>query len=476
MLTEAFPKLNGVWFVRALRAFVRSPFYIAAVALLMLMGCLLSLELVVFYLDCLLVALDLLLGEDALGTIPVVCCVYMSISPENSPSRSPETSVLIQNSTIFQFIVLGVLLFILLVGRLTMSLLDRKHRTPRPALLLGFILLGASYLLGGAFSPYYTLFELGFAVVEIFSLAGLYLYFYYTVDWEKVESWYIPALFTAIGIGMLFEIADMYTLPGAIEGGKFFRDNLYTGWGTYNNIGCVTVLCVPAVCCFSLRSRHGWIFTALSCLLMLGVFFTQSRGSILFGGIVFLGSVLAVLITGEKKTRIGNVIVYCVAAAAFFTALYYWKDGPFEELFKTGMKDSGRFEIYRNCLHTFREYPVFGAGFFGATGVLVDAPVFTRFAHNTVVQLLSSGGIVAMLAYLYHRYETVKLLVVRFTPEKLCLGLAIASILATSLVDMHIFAIGPGMMYGILLVTQERADLVPKRELFSKKLHKRAER
>ena len=473
MITEAFPKLENTAFVRLIRAFFRSAYYPALIALAMACSAVFALELAVIYFYLILGAIALLFAEDALGILPIACCGYMLIAPENNPARNYET-IFGDSSFVLQFGFVMVAAVLLLLGRLALRLIQNPKRG-YPRLLLGFLALGVAYMIGGILSPYYKGDTVLYGFVQIVSLAALYLYFRYAVDWESVPKWYVPATFLFVGIALLAQVGNMYTLPSVFwEDGSVDRSSLYVGWGVYNNIGCVLAMCIPAASYFSVKSRHGWVFTILSSLLLLGVCFTQSRGSILFGAITYAGCAVWVLVASKGATRWTNFIVYGgMAVGVLISALIFREQvkDVFASILEVEMESNGRLKIYRACWETFLGHPVFGVGFYATPGLATEgsAAFIAPRAHNTYLQLLASGGIFAMVTYLFHRMETGILLFKRPSNEKMFVFFVIAALLLTSLVDCNFFNIGPGILYGIVLAFAEAED----REIKERKMRER---
>lgn len=91
MLTDAFIKLRDSRGVKLLRAFIRSPWYLAINAILMMCAELFSLELPVFYIYLFFILIVFLFDEDMLGVLVLVPCFYLSISAANNPGKHEET-------------------------------------------------------------------------------------------------------------------------------------------------------------------------------------------------------------------------------------------------------------------------------------------------------------------------------------------------------------------------------------------------
>ena len=462
MIPEAFPKLENSAFVRLIRAFYRSAFYPALVALAMACSAVFALELYVIYFYLILGAIGILFGEDTLAILPIACCGYMIIAPKNNPAKNYET-IFGEPTFVIQFGFVLIAAVLLLLGRLILCLIQNPKRG-YPRLLLGFLALGIAYMIGGILSPYYQGDTVLYGFVQIVSLAALYLYFRYAVDWNTVPKWYLPATFLFIGLALLAQVGKMYTLPWVFnEDGTVNRSEMYVGWGVYNNIGCVLAMCIPAANYFSAKNRHGWAFTILSSLLLLGIFFTQSRGSMVFGMMTYVGCAVWVLVASKGASRWKNLIVYAALAVGLVAGVVIFREQVkdlFASLINAETNLSGREGIYRACWEAFLGHPWFGVGFYATPGFATygSAAFIAPRAHNTYLQLLASGGAFAMAAYLFHRFETGLLLFKRPSNEKMFTFFVIVALLLTSLVDCNFFNIGPGILYGIVLCFAEAND------------------
>ena len=463
MLVSAFPKLKNTRFVRAVHVFFRSPWYCALIAALMAVSEIFSLEFPVYYLYLALGAACLLFDGDAIGILPIVVCGYMTFSAQNNPGKFPETSLFRRTDRLFELACILTVAVVLLLGRLAVSLIELpKKRCPK--LALGFGGLGLSYLLGGFLSGFYAFDTALYGFVQIVSISLFYFFFYYAIDWREVKPQYFAVVFSAVGAGMLAEIVGMYFLPGVIgENGLLNRGALYTGWGVYNNVGCIMAMCMPAPFYFAAQKKFGWLYVILGCVFFLGVVLTQSRGSILSAIAVLVLCGVAALIWAKKREKIGVAVVLGAFVLAVGVGLAVKHDDTnilFSSLFKSGMNDSGRIEIYRSCWQDFLDAPFFGKGFYHTSGYVAfdPGPFIPPRAHNTVFQLLASGGAFAFLMYFWHRFTTVKLCLYHPTAAKMFAFLCVVSLLFTSLLDCNFFNIGPGLLYSVLLVLAEGTD------------------
>ncbi len=474
MLVETFPKLESWKIVRLMRAFFRSPVFVVIVAMMMAAAELFSLEKIVYIVYVATVGVILLVCEDSLPMLCITCCCYMCVSAKNNPGIHFATSIFAQPSFIVLMGTLLVFAIILMIARVVLSLLNRPKRSA-PKLFFGFLVLGLAYMLGGIGSGFYSTKTLLFGFVQIVSIALVYFFFYFTVDWENTPEHYGLTLFFAIGVGILFQVVGMYLNAGDISN-WFTRSVLYTGWGVYNNVGCVLVMCMPAPFYFAAKRKNGWLYSLVGSLFFVGVIFTQSRASILMGAIVFLACIIFMLVKSSREEKIKHLVFLVVLLSVLTVVVFIFRNQIikiFNSLVEAGFDDSNRFSLYKACIDVFLKNPIFGVGFYRTPGAVIHdgwaqiyPDKFGNFpeglfmpprAHNTIMQLIATGGAFALIAYLVHRVETLILLFRRPTSEKTMLFFCVAGLLLTSYLDCHFFNIGPGILYSALLVCMEGA-------------------
>ena len=282
---------------------------------------------------------------------------------------------------------------------------------------------------------------------------------------EQTDGFY----FLLLGFGIMLETVRLYFLPGVVTPEGVDRGKLTTGWGMYNNIGCIIAMCIPASFYFASTRKNGWQYTLLGCLTLAGVVLTQSRGSILFGGIVFLASYAYVIVRSRGRERLCHLIVAgaLILLAMIAVAVFFEK---FMQLFSSMLRfdSNGRDGIWESGLKQFAGHPLFGVGFYECEafrwGQLPSDSFLPPRYHNTYLQLMASGGVVALLAYAFHRFQTVRLLWRRRTRENIFLAFIVLALILTSTVDCHFFNFGPGLLYSVILVFLERGSPEEKRE------------
>jgi O-antigen ligase len=268
------------------------------------------------------------------------------------------------------------------------------------------------------------------------------------------------------------EVGCIYISENVIVNGQIIRGRIYSGWGCYNNIGAMISMSIPFAFYFANRKkRFGSLFLVVGCLLLAAVFFSCSRGSMVGGVAAFAASFIYTYIKAKKNPEIRIATYVILVLSVIFAIIYgdkiiYLFDAvPSISDVDNGslsFNDSGRFDIYLNGLKVFVDNPIFGQTFYPASFPMYDfsdVEAFSSFFpprwHNTLVQLLATGGIAALTAYALHRIQTLQVFFRKRNREKTFIGCAVLVLLACSLLDCHLFNIGPTLFYSMALAFGE---------------------
>ena len=76
--------------------------------------------------------------------------------------------------------------------------------------------------------------------------------------------------------------------------------------------------------------------------------------------------------------------------------------------------------------------------------------------HNTYVQILACCGIIGILAYLFHRFQTLKMLWKNKNLGNMIIAITLFGFILLSLFDCHFHNFGPGFLYSALLILSEK--------------------
>ena len=223
---------------------------------------------------------------------------------------------------------------------------------------------------------------------------------------------------TALYFGLLIsmELALYYIIN--ID---FILENPYSvphlGWGISNTIATFLLVAFPMG--FYLFAKEdskikSYIYLFLGVLEYVMVILTTSRGAIIFGSIEFFIAIIATAFLTKGKKRKGYIFfgIGLLIMLGLVLGLFYSKiSSGFKIIFYDGMRDNGRFPLYREAIACFFQYPIFGVefGFIGKSTYLIDATGIYQF-HDTILQMVACLGIVGLISYLYYYYTKLEII------------------------------------------------------------------
>ena len=474
MLLEFMPQLKGNKIVALINKFLYSRLYIALIGLLVLLCNIFSFEIAYFYIAVSLGAIiPCLLCEDYLPAVAPISMTYVSISYKSN-NVSLGTSLFGGGKVVHLFVLLG-LIVLFIIPKLIYDIVKHKERRVRPALWLGYLLLLPCYVLGGLFSPYYDGKTAIFGFVNFLSISGVYFVLLYAINWKNVRKDYFFWLMMTLGLVVAVETLFMYIATAL--GSPFYHEiesnSIYTGWGIRNNIAFVMCICVAAPLYLAIKSKKlSWLYVLTSGFLVSCCFLTASRGGFFTSVLVFIAGLVILFIKSHKIQRISAGIVLGVlfiGALLFFLLGRNIVDYAFPRFFAPDelIALNGRDFDWDGGARHFLENKIFGVGFYQCQSYQFEN-FSTGFMppryHNIYIQLLASTGLLGLCAYLFHRYETLRMTFTKPTLEKTFIYLTVIAIVATSLVDNHFFNMGPGLNYCVALAFIEGLNIKTKNE------------
>ena len=458
-----YDKLKHLHIVDKLNSFLRSKFMVVIIALLAGISNIFNLELPVYYIYALIVILTVLFSEDMLPTLPIAICGYMTFSKNSNPHGSID-STFSNNINLIQLIIIAITIGLFAITRVIYEFIKHKERRNKPKLLLGYIILLITSLLGGLFTDYYGLNTIFFGLIQTISISFTYFLFYYSIDWEKVKKERFMFIFLCVCILMLFECLNMYIDSNALSADKTFnRDYLFTGWGINNNIAIICVTTLPAPFYYINTKKKYWPYILLALLAYLNLFMLQSRNGILFGTITFIVCTILTLKRFKDNKHLRTIYLTTLAVALIVTFIeFQTMENTFASLIEKGLSSNGRFIIYEDAIKTFIRSPIFGEGFYSYKEHLWTAIEKTtsfipaRF-HNTWFQQLASCGILGLLAYCFHRFQTIKLFNKNENNiEIITMKVILTAFILMCILDCHFHNLGPGLIYSAILLFIEK--------------------
>lgn len=471
--------------------FLYSKGYLAFLAVLTLLANFFSLEFPVYIFICLLVVYISLFSRDMLPMLPIPLFMYFTPSWGNNPAVNPQSIFYPEHG--LYFIVAAVL--VAFAGVIVRIVLREKKDffTAKRSLIPGFIALAITFLLGGIGTEYYIFENFRYVLLFFVSLFVFYYLFTGTIDWKCVGKDYMCQIGFTLGVVLLAELVYIFTfakgglfnpigpMSDVFRDGSIVRNNIHTGWGIHNNIAGMMCVMLPFFFYFAGTRKFGFIYNLLAHLLCLGIVCTISRTSMLSAACEYV--ICAVVLLCRKQNRMQNAIVFgtvigvalLAVASVFLLAQGEGKlaqiadkliasvMNKFDQLLALGFSDSNRLSNYSTALQQFSENPLFGNAFYSCNAYqynLVGGKMSFLPArwHNTICQVLASCGIVGLMGYFYHRVQSLRVFFKNFGFSKFFVLLSFLSILGISMLDCHLFNIGPGLIYSILLCFAEKME------------------
>ena len=141
------------------------------------------------------------------------------------------------------------------------------------------------------------------------------------------------------------------------------------------------------------------------------IFFLYSRMTTLIATLALLGCGIWIFVKSNHKKTIGFV-AFGIVAMASVCALVFWED--FNTLIWSYTArlagGNGREVLWPWCFEKFKSNPWFGVGFVSSEPVPYVTTPSVIMAHNTILQYLTSTGIIGTLIMMYFffvKYKTV---------------------------------------------------------------------
>lgn len=362
------------------------------------------------------------------------------------------------------FLIVAIICLCLFGGGITYNLTVNKklHRLkdlPKSNLFWGICILSIAFLLNGffAFNSYQGI-NIGFAILLCFFLLFMYCVFYIGLNERKDTVEYLMYVLYIASLILVAEMIVLISRDAIFINGQIIKESLIVGWGSWNNIGGMLAILLPIHFYYACVKKRGYIFYATAILTYISIVFTLSRASLLFATVISAICIVLICIKSECL-RTNRIITVCGAFFALIGIILLWNklSTTLSSYFNQSLGDNGRFALYKHGIENFLSHPIFGGGFGSCAEDFFGHGIEPNRYHNTVIELLATCGIVGFGAYVFHRYQTLKLFWrKRNHLSVVFLALTILSLLLTSLLDNHFFNLYPTMYYAIILCVIEK--------------------
>lgn len=455
--------LSQTTFAKTINKYVYSKWFIVVLACLTAISNVLALDLYYFAVITAFAVYIALFGKDFSPYMAMLCFCYVASSVQNNPGNNPNSILYPSNSGYIIFYFAGAIILSMLfrfifdknVGFYKMVKTKRRLTSGLIVLLIVYVLSG----IGGLNYNDFAIKNILFGFLQFAVLFVPYFVLSFAVDWDSIDKDYLCFAGVMLGLTVSVELIGVYFINNVTS-----KSNIFTGWGISNNIGAFICMMTPFSFYF-ITNRKLTILNVLALDFMcLAVILTSSRTAMLALIIVLIiGNVIA-FIKSKPLTKVLCTVHFLVIVAieVFFLIKVYPTLNEF-------LDSNARKELYAQGLSIFYNYPLFGDGWYSLNKVcLGNDEILERFGwiwsteesflsffpgrwHNTVVQMLATGGLVGLGGYIYHRIQTFHLAFKKKSNETLFIFLAIILLIIQSLLDCHLFNLGPALFYSVAL-------------------------
>ncbi len=419
---------------------------------------------------------------------PVLCLIlFFSMLP--SQQHTPSVSNYLVSPAILAQEIIGVVFFIgTVIFRLVWGIVRGKFKiTP---IFWGIVALSAALALNGLFYTQYTAMNLLFGLALSAVIVVFYIFCYCNFGRGEKTFMQIAYYFIALAAAVSLELGICYITNRSQTADVGWREVLSFGWGTYNQAGLMLTMAIPAWFYLAGKYKRSYFFLIGAVVNEGMCFLSQSRQAMLMSLVVLCACCVWILIWDKGRKRIIDLAMMGAVIALIIIVAGIMHERVFAFLKGALDKDSlssgnGRIWLWGLGWENFLKKPLFGVGFYDpdayteyeiledgtkklvswGVGYFVPGELshsIPRMCHNTIFQLLSSCGLVGLMAYVFHRMQTVISYINNRSHERTLIGLTMCVILLTSLLDNHLFYIIPTIHYAILLAllsaTEENKD------------------
>lgn len=453
MVRELSEKISRNAIMQKVCAFQRTPYFIALIAAISFLSHTFGLELFAFWTIGAISIFTLVFHEDTTPFLPCAFLLLFAVSRQNGATSSAQTGMLLQPYFLINCAVIVVLVVAALVFHLVWykQYISFKKRT---FLMSGLAALALGFVTNGFFSGNYNWLNLPLGLLFGALYFGVYLFIFHTIKWKKGFSMrYLAFIFFAMGLLITAEIGVLYLrLPELRATGN--KDLVWLGWGLSNSIAFLFMLTMPFGFYLTHTEKISLPYYLGTSAMLIGVVATFSRGSLIIALPLFVaGSIFVCLFARSKKQLWIMAGILLVAAIIVVVLFREWLLEKLNFYIENGFNDRGRFRLWEHCLESFLKAPIFGQGL-----MFEFAAYFKTFfwAHNTPLQFLTTGGIVGLGTYIFHRVQTGILFFKKPTTDRFFAGIAVLCLLVNSLLDIAMSCQHMVIFYAVILAFSEK--------------------
>ncbi len=440
--------------IQNLRRFYEGDLYLAIVALAATAAYCFSIELIIAPLLILFCGAGLIVSKDFKPYLIILLLFVYMVPPAHMQPDSGAFTNSYYYKNLGVLIVYAVLVVLTLVLRFLVHGGFSKIFKTKTRLTFFVIPLTLAFLTNGFFAENYRVGNLIFGFTMAFFMCFLYLLIVHNIDYDENTATYFCKVCFFIALALIAELIFVYATGDFTDDGSINKDMLTFGWGICNNYGAMVAILIPPVLYLAANEKHWYVFYGVAVLTYIATMFSLSRAAMLVGTAGMIFGLIIIMLTGKntKKCMIANgvMLVSVIFVSVFLRSTIAT---VFKSILDMKFSDRGRFNLWKLARDNFIAHPVFGGGFYSCE--YVSRGFLPSFYHNTVIEIAAVMGAFGLTAYLAFRAKTIYLCVRGLNQERLFLGLMLAVLLGTSLLDNHMFNVYPLFYHAVIIALIE---------------------
>ena len=237
------------------------------------------------------------------------------------------------------------------------------------------------------------------------------------------------------------------------------HDEIQLGALISNNVATILLLTAPFTVYLALKQKFNVVYLILSVFQYAAVFFTYSRGGMLFSVLTMPFIYIYYFYKTEHK---GSFILFVLACLTFFLAIYFSFRKDFDTIFgrilifEDGhLSESSiiRFKLFKEAWDAFCSNPLFGRGLGFQGFEHQQEQINFYWFHSTFFQVIGSLGLFGLACYVYYYYARFKIVFtnIKKEPFNFFVLMAFIGFEGYSMMDTGTFIPMPMMMTVILM-------------------------
>ena len=346
-----------------------------------------------------------------------------------------------------------IILSALVVSAITIFVIRKKLwraiSKRNTGLMLSLFLLAIAFSINGFTSDTWSVAGFSFGVSLGAFYLVVFLLFYLGISEEDSETElldYVTYIALIISIMMMAQMIHLFLTGDVIVDGAIVKMSVLLGWATCNPLGTMFVTLIPVLFYGVMTKKSSLIYFLAATATLAAAISTCSRNALLFGTLTYIACLFIIAFGAPKKwqRKVGKIVI-CIGMIVGVIAAILLRDKIavlFSSFVNQGSDDNGRFYLWALSWDQFLSHKIFGGGFFAfgneLTGLTIE--VMPAMAHNTLLEILSSTGLVGISAYIFYRVRTIMPLIERPTLGKTMLGFTYLTIVIASMLDVFVFS------------------------------------